>query len=67
MNPELSELIRRYARNLAAVIAETRPSLDELRDLLETEMGKLVGECATAEVLGDAPRGWDLAEVIERR
>ena len=47
----MDELIRRYARNLAGVITETRPSLDELRDLLETEMGKFLGECATVEVL----------------
>jgi hypothetical protein len=36
------ELIELAAENVAAVIVETRPRPDELRQLLETEMRKLV-------------------------
>jgi hypothetical protein len=42
-------LIKLAAENLAAVITETRPHSDELRELLETEMRKLVDDIESAD------------------
>jgi len=44
---DIAERIRLFAQNVSALITDTRPSPDELRALLETEMGNLMGECAT--------------------
>ena len=43
-HPLIEQIITRYAANLTVVIAETKPSPDELRQLLRTELHKLASE-----------------------
>ena len=64
--PTIAAIIRRRALNVAAVIAETRPSLDELRELLEAEMGDAVKECLSLKPTAE-PTVIGIEEDVARR
>ena len=42
----IEEIVDRYALNLSVLLSETRPSQDEMRQVLETELRGMVDELA---------------------